>query len=469
MRRMRNFTAGITAASAFAALAAGSVPAGASAKEAPPVPAAPRPFALPEMTAYTLPNGMHVTLIPHGNVPKVTVLASVWTGNIDDGENVWLADMTSELMQKGAGGRDASALAEAAAAMGGGISLSTGLNQTNATMDVLSESAPEAVVLVADLLRRPDFAPGELDKVRADLLRNLTVAKSTPGSIADEAFASLMYPGHPYGRVFPTAEQLSGYSLDQVKGFHAANFGAARTHVYVVGQFDQAAVRTAIEKAFSDWKAGAPATSMPAPADTAGKVVLIDRPGAPQSTLVVGKRITKDGDKVDFKAASTLLGGYFSSRITRNIREDKGYTYSPHAVNSQRVDGAYWAEEADVTAEATGPSITEIYKEIRRIQDEAPTSAEVQGIKNYMNGTFVIGLSSRGGMAGSLANLDLLGLGARFMSDYVGKVSALTAADLQTAARRELAPDKMSVVVVGPQEIVRSQLEQVPEVAGRLD
>ncbi|WP_067732487.1 M16 family metallopeptidase [Novosphingobium naphthalenivorans] len=457
-------------ATATAALAMGiaAVPDAVAAKEAPPAPSAPRPFTLPQMTTYALPNGMQVTLIPYGNVPKATILAAVYTGNIDDGANVWLADMTGALMQKGAGGRDASQLADLAAGMGGSLSLSTGLNLTTAAMDVLSEDAPQAIGLIADLLQRPDLKAEELEKVRADLMRNLSVAKSTPDSIAEDAFASVIYPDHPYGRVFPTQQQLAGYTLDQVKAFHAANFGAARTHFYVAGRFDAGAVRGAIEKAFGGWKAGAAPTALPAPANPAPKVVLIDRPGAPQSMVLMGQRVDKPGANVDFKAASTLLGGYFSSRITRNIREDKGYTYSPRASLSDRVEGASWVESAAVTAQATGPAITEIYKEIRHMQDEPPTAAEVQGIKNYMNGTFVIGLASRKGMANSLASLDLLGLGANYMNAYVGKVSALTPTDLQNAVKRELPIGKMSVVVVGPLDSVRPQLEKVPEIASEL-
>ncbi|GLK42771.1 MULTISPECIES: M16 family metallopeptidase [Novosphingobium] len=449
-----------------AALALTAAPA--LAKEAPPAPAAPKPFALPPLTEFTLANGMKVTMAQHGNVPKVTIVASVRTGNIDDGQNVWLADLTGALMQKGAGGRDASQLAEAAAGMGGSLALSTGLDSSSAMIDVLGESTPEAVALVADLLQRPDFKAEELEKVRADMLRNLMVAKSTPGSIASEAFSAALYPEHPYGRTFPTPQQLSGYTLEQIKAFHAANFGAARTHLYIVGRFDPATVRAAVEKAFGGWAAGAAPTALPVPAEPAPRVVLIDRPGAPQSTVWIGKRVAKPGYDMDFRATNTLLGGYFSSRITRNIREDKGYTYSPSASLSQRVQGAFWVEDADITAESTGPAITEIYKEIRRMQDTLPTPGEVQGIRNYMNGTFVLGLSSRDGLAGSLANLDVQGLGVDYLNGYVGRASALTAADFQTAAKRELPVDKLSVVIVGPLESVRTQLEKVPEIAANL-
>lgn len=448
--------------------AAAQATASASARETPPAPAPAKPFALPPLSEFTLANGMKVTMAQHGNVPKVTILATVRTGNIDEGENVWLADLTSAMMQKGAGGRDASQLAEDAAGMGGGLTLSTGLDSSAAGIDVLSEFTPVAVALVADLLQRPDFPAAELEKVRADMLRNLMVARSTPGSIAGEAFARALYPDHPYGRMFPTAQQLSGYTLDQLKAFHAGNFGATRTHLYIVGQFDPMSTRAAVEKAFGSWKAGPAPSNIPLPADPGAKVVLIDRPGAPQSTVWIGKRVAKPGYNLGFRATSTLLGGYFSSRITRNIREDKGYTYSPGATLTQRVQGANWVEDADITAESTGPAIAEIYKEIRRMQDTPPTDAEVRGIRNYMNGTFVLGLSSRNGLAASLSNLDVLGLGKDYLNGYVTRANALQAADFQTAARRELPVGALSMVVVGPLDSVRGQLAAVPEVAGQL-
>lgn len=454
-------------ATAMAILTA-AVPLAAQDREAPPAASEARPFTLPTVTRYELPNGMQVTLVPYGKTPQVSIVAAVRTGNIDEGDNVWLADMAGDMMQKGSGGRTAAQIAEAAANMGGGLSLGVGADVVTAGTGVLAEFAPQAVQLMADLLIRPDFPASELEKVRADRLRNLSVARSTPDGMAGEAFDGALYPGHTYGKTYPTNEQLAGYTLDQVKAFHAANFGAQRTHIYVVGQFDEAAMRAAIEKSFGGWKKGPVANRLDSPDVDAPGVILIDRPGAPQSTLRIGQRVAAQNGDLRFVAANTLLGGYFSSRITRNIREDKGYTYSPGSGVAQRVHGANWTQFADVTAEATGPSITEILKEVRRMQTEAPSAKEVQGIKNYMNGTFVIGLASRGGVANQLVNLDLLGLGPQFLNTYVDKVSALTPEDLRAATAQHLPIENLTYVVVGPLDSVRPQLEAVPELAGKL-
>ena len=445
-----------------------ATPAAAQTKEAPPAPAEARPFTLPKVTNYELPNGTKVTLVPYGRTPQVTVLAAVRTGNIDDGDNVWLADMTGQMMEKGAGGRTGAELAELAANMGGSLSLNVGPDLTTVYTGVLSENAADAVKLVADMLIRPDFPADEVEKVRADLLRNLSVAQSTPDGIAGAAFSTALYPNHPYGRDFPTEEQLSAYTLDQLRAFHASNFGAQRTHLYIVGQFDDAAIRKAVKAGFGKWVKGAAPTVLPSPANDAAKIVLIDRPDAPQSTLNIGQRIDVPVGDVKFAAANTLLGGYFSSRITRNIREDKGYTYSPGSAITRRVHAAGWGEYADVTAEATGPSITEILKEVRRMQTEAPSAAEVQGIKNYMNGIFVLGLASRGGVASRLANLDMIGLGPSYLNTYVENVTALTGEDMRAATAQYLPIEGMTYVVVGPLDSVRPQLEAVPELAGRL-
>jgi predicted Zn-dependent peptidase len=160
-----------------------------------------------------------------------------------------------------------------------------------------------------------------------------------------------------------------------------------------------------------------------------------------------------------------ILGGSFASRITSNIREQKGYTYSPYSSVSSRYRDAYWAEIADVTTKVTGPSIKEIFYEIDRLRKEPPTAEELQGIKNYMAGIFVLQNSSRSGVINQLAFLDLHGLGDDYLTNYVQKVFAVTPADVQRIAQTYLTPDKMTLVVVGDKSIVAEQLAAFGEVS----
>ena len=456
------------AAVAFAGLGL-ALPLAAAAKDGPPPLGEPRGFTLPKVETYALRNGVKVTLVPYGRVPKADISVVVRVGNLNDGDTPLIADLTVDMMREGAGGKSAAELAPLAAAMGGDLNLGVTLDDTYADMDVLSDRAPDALALLADILQYPDFPESEFDRVQQNRLRDLSVAETQPQSIADDAFNGLVYPDHPYARaILPDPEGFAALTLDDVKAFYAANFGGQRTHIYVVGQFDRAKIRKAIAKSFGKWKKGpAPLVSPPAMPKGA-EVVLIDRPGAVQSTIRFGQRVPPIDETLDMEAADTMLGGYFSSRITRNIREDKGYTYSPYSFVSGEAGVAYWTENADITSEATGPALAEILKEIKDLQDNLPPAEELQGVKNYMSGIFVIRLASRGGMSNQLQFVDLHKLGLDYLASYVDKTQALTAEDVQAAARTHLPIDGMDLVVVGDLKSVRPQLEALPDFADRL-
>src|SRR4030095_4979653 len=154
-----------------------------------------------------------------------------------------------------------------------------------------------------------------------------------------------------------------------------------------------------------------------------------------------------------------LLGGFFSSRITRNLREDKGYTYSPSSSIGSHYRTAYWTQTADVTTAVAGPALSEVFKEIDRRRSEPPTAQELERVKSYITGTFVLGNASRGGLLGQLAFLELHGLPATYLSEYVSRVEAVTPEDVRTAVQTYLDAAKMSLILVGDLDVVKPQLE----------
>jgi predicted Zn-dependent peptidase len=190
-------------------------------------------------------------------------------------------------------------------------------------------------------------------------------------------------------------------------------------------------------------------------------VHVIDRPGAVQSSVLIGLPVidpTHD-DYVPLTVMDSLLGGAFGSRITKNIREDKGYTYSPFSDISTRYRDAYWVENADVTTNVTGPSIKEIFAEIDRLQAEPPSEAELAGIRNYLAGTYVLQNSSRSGITNQLMYLDLHGLPASHANEYVKKVHAVTPAQVSEMARKYLKDETATIVVVGDRNAIEEQLK----------
>ncbi|HKR02678.1 MAG TPA: pitrilysin family protein [Pyrinomonadaceae bacterium] len=430
-------------------------------KEKPPEGGTPKAFTLPQKQTFTLKNGMKVTLVPYGTVPKVTVSAVVRAGNLNEGaDQVWLANITGTMLKEGTSTRSAEQIAQEAARMGGSINIGVGADQTSVTGDVLSEFGPDLVALIGDVIQHPLLPESELARMKNDRLRQLTISRTQPGPIATERFRQLLYPNHPYGRVFPSEEMINRYTIADVQKFYKDNFGAARTNLYVAGRFDAAAMRKAITQAFDGWPSGAaPVENIPKPV-AARSLNLIDRPGAAQSTIYLGLPVVYPGnqDYIALQVTNALLGGSFASRITANIREAKGYTYSPNSSVSTRFHDAYWLQVADVTTAVTGPSLKEIFYEIERLQKEPPTEAELLGIKNYLAGIFVLQNSSRQGVINQLAFVDLHGLDDKYLTTYVQKVMAVTPKDVQRIAQTYLVGDKMTLVVVGDKSKIAEQL-----------
>ena len=439
------------------------------AKEEPPVGGQPKPFKVPEVVDAKLSNGIPVTFVPFGRVPKTTIMVVVRVGNLNEGAATWLADLTVDLMREGAAGKSGPELSRAASSMGGALGTSTGLDETSFSINVLQEFGPAAVGLLADVILRPDFPAAEFARIRADYQRNLAVSLAQPQPQAQAAFMRLLYGDHPYGRIFPANRQLEGYAMADLTAFHEQNFGARRSRIYVAGRFDQAAILEALEAAFGAWKAG-PEVLFDPPRPRSGKrVVLIDRPGAEQSTIRLGIPVINltHPDYVALQVANTLLGGYFSSRITANIREDKGYTYSPGSSLSSRYRDTFWAQLADVTTKDTGAALSEIFFEIDRLQSpELATASELEAVKNYYAGSFILRNATARGVMGQLVGIDRQGIGRDYLASFIERVFATTPEDLQRLARQQLRDQDMALVVVGDLAVIRRQLEALEQLKG---
>src|SRR5688572_18183053 len=203
-------------------------------KQTPPEGGTPKPFTLPRKETFTLKNGMRVTLVPYGTVPKVTATAVVRAGNLNENENqIWLANITGTMLKEGTATRNAEQLAQEAARMGGQLNVGVGADQTTVGGDVLSEFGPELVGLIAEVLQRPLLPGSELARLKTDRVRQLTISRTQPGPLANERFRQLLYPNHPYGRLFPTEEMINRYTIEDVQKFYKENFGASRTRLYV--------------------------------------------------------------------------------------------------------------------------------------------------------------------------------------------------------------------------------------------
>ena len=432
-----------------------------TAKQVPPAPGPARPFHLAQRTHYVLPNGMQVNLLPFGTLPKVSIEVDVAAGKVnEDSQHVDLSAITAELMAEGTSTHTGEELARQAGDMGAKLSASGGTYNSSFSIDVLSPKAADAIALLADVIEHPAFPAKDMERLRTDHLRARATSLADPNFLARQKFAQVMYGDQPYGRMLPTEAMLKSYTLADVQGFYNGNFGAQRAAIYVVGRFDEAAVRAAIAKGFDDWARG-PAVEAPVQTASAGAhFAFVDQAGAAQSNVIFGIPVADvaSPDTVPLLVMNSLLGGSFGSRITSNIREQKGYTYSPYSYMSQAYGTNVWSENAAITSASTGPALDEIVKEIKRLQDAPPSATELRDIQHYKDGVFVLRNSDRSGILGNLSFVDFHHLSDDYFTGFVSRVDAVTPEQVQDMARKYLKTDGMTLVVVGDPAVAKPQL-----------
>lgn len=459
---MRRFTAIIaTLATAASLQAQDNAP---NQREQPPAPGTPKDFRVPPRRTFSLPNGLEVTLVPFGRVPKVAIELELRTGIIDQGPNdVSLASVVSDMLLEGTTTRTAQDISRQAAEMGGSVNASAGSEVMSVGGEVLSDFAAQFVQLIADVAMNPRFDEADLKRTLDKHSRDNAIQLSSPGTLAQKRFREIMYGSHPFANVFPSEDMLRGFTVDRVRGFHATNFGARRGRIYVSGVYDARAVEEAIRQAFGSWVEGPAPTENPPVLTTRRQIDVIDRANSVQSSIWMGLPVAdpSNADWVKMNVTDALLGGAFGSRITTNIREDKGYTYSPFSFIWTRKKASIWVESADVTSNVTGASLTEIFGEVDRLRAEAPPQGELDGIKKNLAGIFTIQNSSRFGLINQLQFVDLHELGDDYLSNYVRNILSVTPEDVRMTAEKHLDPQKFSIAIVGNKRDIERQLGTV--------
>jgi predicted Zn-dependent peptidase len=435
-------------------------------KETPPEGGTAKDFKLSAKQTQKYANGLRTTMVHYGTVPKVNVSLIIKTGNVHETtDQIWLADLTGRLLREGTAKMNFAELSKKAAMMGGSLNITVGLAQTTISGSVLSEYAPGFIQLISDLVTHPAFPASEVERLKSDLKRRLAVQKSVPQSMAQEKFFEAVYGDQRYGKTFPTEQMISSYTAETVKEYYNQNFGAKRSVLYVVGNFDEAAVKKAIGASLTKWRDGPEVSYPKIEARPVNDTMIIDRKGAPQTTVMLGLPVlTPDNkDYIPMVVTNSLLGGSFGSRITSNIREDKGYTYSPFSTLNNRKGSTIWYEQADVTSEHTVESLLEIEKEIKKLGAIAPSKEELKGIQNYEAGIFVLQNSSPAGIIGQLNFLDLYGLPDSYLDSYVKSVHAVTPQKISEMASTYIQYDKMAKVMVGDKEGIEKQIKTQKE------
>tara|TARA_B100001123_G_scaffold446539_1_gene601320 strand:- start:26 stop:1408 length:1383 start_codon:yes stop_codon:yes gene_type:complete len=412
-----------------------------------------------ELHNFTLENGLKVTLIPHGNIPKATISLVIDSGRNSDGERPGISELTLSTIIDNKNTQSGRSIA----ALGGKISSTLSDETSTIEFDVLSEFTSKAIFLLADKILKPEFSEASLLSYKIDKVREFNAGRVFPANIADDAFFKSIIGSQKYHTKFPTTNDLDEISLDEVKSHASKIFSPNRSHIYVAGIFDKKLVAEALNKAFGEWLRKETIIQAVKIKQLPPTLTLIEREGAPQSTIRLGlSTIEKNHpDYLALTIANTLLGGYFSSRITRNIREQKGYAYYPLSELNDFYTSSIWYQSADVSIEHTGASIQEILHEIRTLSDSPPLQSELDGVKNYMAGVYILKRANRKELINLVSELDRFEIERNYLNEYADSLLAVSPQDVSRVVRSHLVPGRMHLTIVGDSELVAPQVKKI--------
>ena len=434
-----------------------------------PALAAEREVRWPHRSKGKLANGLELILVESHTIPKFHGELFFRSGNAAAADRaISLAEMTATMVRTGTSKSSSREIEERLRGLGADLSVSAGQDTSAISFAGLSDQAEPLLQLVNELAREASFPAPEFDRERRQKLEEVKLERTQPGFLAGERLRKVLFDKHPYSLVSPAEEQVAAYSVEQLQSLYRDFYTPENAILLLVGDFEPAKMRDTVEKVFGNWSGEKPILQeFPAPPTPIGRrVYLVHVPGAVQTQILCGcHAITrKHPDWVKIGLTNSLYGGAFNSRLVMNIREDKGYTYSPRsAVNPLRQYG-YFSVSAAVRNEVVGASLTEIFYEIDKLRSLAVPENELLDAQNYLTGVFSMGLATQSGLLSQISTLALNELPDDYLETYRQNVRALAPGDVLTAARAYFDSANMQIVVVGD----RAQIECQAALFGEL-
>ncbi len=425
---------------------------------------------VPRVQTSTLANGPAIRLVEQRELPLVQIILSVAGGARLDRDDAGLISFVANLLDEGAGTRDANALQGELAFLGASLSTGASWDATTISLKVSRRNLDAALDLMADVVLRPSFAASEVTRQRDLRLAALLQQKDQPAALASLAVAQTLFPeGHPYRRS-ASGDSSTTARLDSatVRAAYQGAIRPERATFYVVGDITLDEARTALERRFGTWHASGeerrPAPVLVTTQRASGvRLILVDKPGAAQSVInVVSPGVERTtGDYAAIEVMNTILGGSFSSRLNTLLRETKGYTYGISSGFAYRPLPGPFTVSTAVRTDVTDSSLVDIFRELRAIRETQVSDAELERAKAYLGLAVPGDLETIGQVASEIATLALWNLPIEYLAEYVQRVGQVSAADVQRVARAFVPAENAWVIVVGDLAKIRAPIERL--------
>lgn len=433
---------------------------------APEVGALPR-LVLPPLVQLSLGNGVPVVAVQRTVAPIISLTIMFRSGSaLDRRDRAGLASLTAEMLDEGAGERDALAIADELEHLGADLWVGSGRDGSQLSVQAPRTTFDAALSIAADVLLRPRLADSDWNRVVSDRRTGLVQRRDQPEAVVNVVSDRLLFgDAHPYGLPSDGLERtIDGISLPEVAAFHAAHYRANDASMVVAGDFEASRLAAQLERAFEGWTVGPPRETPTIPAwPTRPRLVIVDRPGAPQSVV----RLVAPGfdrfspDRPALSMLNAILGGSFTSRLNFNLREKNGYTYgAASSFAFLRYPGSF-AARAAVFAESTAPAVREMLGELSGLHERPVTEEEHAKARATQLMRVAEGLATSNGIAGTFAEMGLYGLPLDEPARFVAAIEATTRERLQELAARAIDPERASIVIVGDRAAIEPGLRGI--------
>lgn len=431
----------------------------------PPEVAAMRAVKLPPRSEWRLKNGLTVLLVEDKRVPLLTARLAIPGGEAAVApEDAGLADALAELLTDGTATKSSKQIAEAAELFGGSISVDAGPDSIVLHASALADKADAMASLLSDVARAPSFPESEVALRKANMKEELAASRAESDFLAGVAFYKKIFAGHPYATTAPTEASIERLDRERIAAAYKRLFTPNGALLILVGDLTKGQAEVLAEKYFGSWAGGPAAKDAPPVAAAKGErtVYLLDRPKSSQVSFILGNAAIREDNPAyfDLLIANQVLGGSFSSRLVRDIRETKGYTYSIGSRLEHRLTGSLFKVRTPVRTEVAEPALSGILDHLDKLRKSEVTADELKQAKAYLAGSFARSLETQDGVADAVLKLRLRHLPDGWYDEYVSRVQSVTAAGAKRAAEVFIRPDELTIVAVGDAEKTRAVLSK---------
>ncbi len=445
-----------------------AAPLAAQVTTAPALPPAPT-LTLPATWRTTLPNGVTLVGAEMREVPLVRATLLITGGGRLDGDRPGLASFTADMLDEGAGGRDAIGLAEDVAFLGASLATGASWDAFSLSLSAPRRTFAEALAILGRVALQPSFAAADITRQRELRLAGILQQRDQPGAVASLVFNREVFPkGHPYhAPLGGDSASVARFDSASVRAFWNAAADPRRATLVITGDIGQSEAVALATRVLGGWRAPAsplpipPATGIPAVARQPTRVVLVDKPGAAQSVISIGAP-GPDRASPDYPALilmNTILGGSFSSRLNDILREQKGFSYGASSGYAWRPLPGPFTASSQVRTDVSDSSLAIFFQEFRRIREEPASPAELDRARAYLVLGAMDDFETTGQVGGHLTTALTFGMPVGQVTEELAAVQRLGAADVQRVARQYLDPSRLTVVVVGDLARIRRGIE----------